>query len=138
MGEDLYLKPGALRVVKDSRWYNGLDFYIFVMKSAGYLTRSEQYSRAYTRGKSHASSIVVVKSLASGLDYPRFGLVVSKKVGNAVVRNHVRRVLREIVRQMPVETGYDTVIIARPAITRADFSLLKQNVEALFKKAALL
>ncbi len=71
------------------------------------------------------------------------GIVVSKKVGNAVVRNKVRRRIKEglvqLVKQYQLpQRSLDIVIIARPSAADADFEVLKQNVYAAMKKGNLL
>ena len=71
------------------------------------------------------------------------GIVVSKKVGNAVVRNKVRRRIKEGIAQLIKEhalpqQALDIVIIARPSAANADFEALKQNVYAAMKKGNLL
>jgi len=66
-----------------------------------------------------------------GEDFPfRLGLTVSRKVGNAVVRNRAKRRLREMARLCisPEKlAGFDIVLIARASAAERDFSLLKQD-----------
>ena len=60
----------------------------------------------------------------------RLGLTVSRKVGNAVVRNRAKRRLREMVRlSVPSEklAGWDIVLIGRTEASRRDFALMKQD-----------
>lgn len=71
------------------------------------------------------------------------GIVVSKKVGNAVVRNKVRRRIKEGIAELIKEhalpkQALDIVIIARPSAAKADFETLKQNVYTAMKKGNLL
>ena len=68
----------------------------------------------------------------------RFAYSVSKRVGKAVVRNKVRRRLREIVRSLPTVEGQDVVITARPSAASSDFAALKQELVRLLQRARLL
>jgi ribonuclease P protein component len=59
-------------------------------------------------------------------------------VGNAVVRNRLRRRLRETIRTLPLLEGYDVVITARPEAAKASFHELRQELLLLFRRAKLL
>jgi ribonuclease P protein component len=103
-----------------------------------YLTRTSQYNLVYSRGSSWGSPLLVMKALPNGLDYYRCGFVVSKRIGKAVVRNRVRRWLREVMRQTPVKPGWDVIFIARPGIVNSGFAELKVLVRGMFSRAKLL
>jgi ribonuclease P protein component len=66
----------------------------------------------------------------------RLGLAVSRKVGNAVVRNRIKRRLREIFRQQLTdkELSYDFVVVARSASAEAEFSELQISIIKIFPK----
>ena len=108
------------------------------MGGVEYLTKPEQYTLVYTKGSSWASSLVVMKALHNGLTLSRCGFSVAKRVGKAVTRNRVKRLLREIWRLTPIKPGWDIVFIARPAAAGADYVSLGESVTALLYRAQLL
>ena len=103
-----------------------------------YLTRKEQFGLVYDKGRSWASGVVVMRALPNGLDVSRYGFTVSRRVGKAVVRNRVRRRLREILRRTPLEPGWDIVFIARLPAARADYASLERSVGGLLGRARLI
>ena len=84
-----------------------------------------------------ANGLLVMRVLPNGLDRSRFCFVTGKRVGNAVVRNRVKRRLREIVRNSASAPGWDTVLIARKGAGDADFSKLERAVHNLFRRTRL-
>ena len=84
------------------------------------LSRSSDFQRIYRQGSSTASRYLVLYSFRrpaeAGAEGPRLGLSVSKKLGGAVVRNRVKRLLREAFQGCAghLAEEYDLVVIARP------------------------
>ena len=109
-----------------------------IVKEEKHLTKPEQYSLVYNKGSSWISSLVVMKALPNGLSLSRYGFSVSRRVGKAVVRNRVKRLLREILRQTPLQSGWDIIFIARPAAATADYASLEKSVNDLLWRAQLL
>ena len=86
------------------------------------LSRSSDFQRIYRQGSSTASRFLVLYSFKrpaeTGAEGPRLGLSVSKKLGGAVVRNRVKRLLREAFQGCAghLAEEYDLVVIARPQL----------------------
>jgi ribonuclease P protein component len=82
------------------------------------LSRSGEFDRVYREGRSHASRYLVLYSFprAGGDEGPRLGISVGRKVGGAVDRNKVKRLLRETFWNAAdgLPEGHDFVIVARP------------------------
>ncbi|MFC1915563.1 ribonuclease P protein component [Chloroflexota bacterium] len=108
------------------------------MKGEAYLTKTAQYESVYSKGSSWVSDLVVMKALPNGLTQSRYGFSVSRRVGKAVVRNKVKRLLREILRLAPVQPGWDIVFIARPRVASASYAALEKSVKSLLTRARLL
>jgi len=86
----------------------------------------------------HAALHLSFKS--NGLEHNRYGWIISRQVGGAVVRNRLRRQLREIMRlrRRRLVTGYDIVLIARPAVIGKPYADLARIVDELLERAGLL
>jgi ribonuclease P protein component len=108
------------------------------VKEVQSLTAKIHFDLVYATGRSWAGKETVLRALPNNLPASRFGFVVSKRIGKAVVRNKVRRRLREIVRQLPVKPGWDIVLIARIPAVGAAFGDISQSVGKLLLRAGLL
>jgi ribonuclease P protein component len=108
------------------------------MKGEQHLTKPQDFALVHGQGKWIGGGLIGIKSRQTGLPLARYGFIVSKRVGDAVVRNRVKRRLREIVRVLPLKPGADIVVSARPRTATAEFSELKETVSKLLAQAGLL
>jgi len=102
------------------------------------LTKRSDFGTVYREGRALAHPLVVLRLFPNQLPHSRYGFVVSKAVGKAVVRNQVRRRLREGIRTLPVQPGWDIVVIARPKAAAADFHTLRRATAGLLSRAKVL
>ncbi len=104
------------------------------MKTTVPLKENHLFRRIYNRGKTAADSRLALYVRRNGQKTSRLGFTVSTKLGHAVVRNRVRRRLREIYRlsEDKLALGYDVVIVARVRAASSDY----HRLEASFFKLA--
>ena len=102
------------------------------------LRRRKEFDAVFRQGRTWANELLVLRSLPNELDHNRYGFVTSKRLGKAVVRNLVRRRLREGVRSLPLRSGWDLVISAKAPAARASFQELKTAVAGLMASARIL
>ena len=102
------------------------------------ITKGWHYQEVYSKGGSWANRLLVLRAVPNGLDFSRFGFVASKRVGKAVVRNRVKRLLRECARLAAVEPDADIVLIARKPAADASYHDLNRAMQQLLVRAHLL
>ncbi|WP_280771270.1 ribonuclease P protein component [Salipaludibacillus daqingensis] len=104
------------------------------------LRKNEEFQNVFKKGKSVANRQFVVYQLVKeeGTSI-RFGLSVSKKIGNAVMRNRIKRLMKEVLRELSPELqqNRDIVIIARKPTSDMDYQQMKKSLNHVMKVGKL-
>ena len=104
------------------------------------LKKSCQFKAVYTHGRSYADKNAVAYVKKNSLGMNRLGVSVSKKVGNSVIRNRIKRLIKENYRlfqladKIKPETGLDIIIIARKPMAEATFYDVQSSMSFLLLK----
>ena len=99
------------------------------------LVRRGDFDAVYRAGKRRASSHFTVFFRPNELPQSRFGFSIKKALGNAVVRNRLRRRIREVVRghRLEIPAGWDMVIHPKDTVERAEFAVLTADLLRLLQ-----
>ncbi|QAT44030.1 ribonuclease P protein component [Aminipila luticellarii] len=110
------------------------------MLKEGVLRKKKDFSAIYKKGNSFGGRYVVLFYKKNNLDYNRLGFLASKKVGNSVVRNRARRLMKESFRRMEsdMQTGFDLIFIARNTINDVKCDEVYKSMNSLVKRAGLI
>lgn len=112
-----------------------------MFKKDNRLTKNKEFEQIFKTGRSSYQEILGIKSVKNGLDYNKFGIIVSNKISKkAVVRNRLKRQVRAILKtqNQSLKQGFDLVILTLPLITTADFPKIEQAIIENLKKLRLL
>ena len=109
------------------------------MKFSSALKLNHIFRRLYSTS-GHANAFLVLYARKNHSPYNRVGITVSKKLGSAVIRNRVRRRLREVYRlnEEQFASGWDIVVVARSRCIKANFTELTDAYLSLAEKAGIL
>jgi ribonuclease P protein component len=104
------------------------------------LKRSADVSSVQQQGRSWRHPCCILLGRPGDAEVTRFAFIASKRVGKAVVRNRIKRLLREAVRLHldDIQPGWDCVWIARPQLSQASFAEVETAVLHLLAQAKLL
>lgn len=103
------------------------------------IKENREFRRAYHKGIKGVAPFVVVYCLKNRTE-SKFGITVSKKIGKAVTRNRIKRLIRESLRTYTdsLEGTFSIVVVARTAATKAAFSQIDSSLEyALLQVGAI-
>lgn len=103
------------------------------------LRKKKDFSTIYNKGKSIGERYVVLFFRKNNLTYNRTAFLASKKVGNSVLRNRARRLMKESYREFEknLDNGYDLIWIARNTICNLKCADVKKSMEAAVKKSGI-
>ncbi len=101
------------------------------------LRKRADFDSVRAHGKRVSDQLFVLIVAPSELARTRWGLAVSRRVGNAVVRNRVKRKIRESIRDMRCKTGMDVIVSARPAAANAGSESVRRSLRQLAGRAGL-
>jgi len=102
------------------------------------LKKNGDFSKVYKDGLTCVNRLLVMRAIRNGLQIARFGFSVGRRIGTAVARNRVKRLLRESVRQEVTRQGWDVVFVARLPAATATYQEIRQSAHGLLEKAKLI
>jgi len=104
------------------------------------LRRSADFARVRTQGRSWRHPYLTMGVIPNTQTANRFGFVTGRRIGNAVIRNRVRRLLREAVRSFipKLKISYDITFVARNEIVGQTYNSVRAAVGELFTRAHLI
>lgn len=102
------------------------------------IKENSDFKRLYYRGKSVVKKRLVLYYRKNRYSFTRLGITVSPKIGCAVTRNRVRRLLKENYRLSEgISQGYDLVLVARTSSAKASFHEIGKDLEGALKESGL-
>ena len=104
------------------------------------LSSPRDFAALMERGTMRSHPLLATRVLRTDLGSTRFGLATSRALGSAVIRNRVRRRLREGLRSMApqLRPGWDVLVIARPGLVAADHRTLRETLSRLLRRSGVL
>ena len=115
------------------------------LATANRLRRPAEFKRvlgiARKRGSRSRDRLLLLSAAPGQADESRLGLAVSKRIGNSVARNRVKRRLREVFRSLVTgeaaqdSSTWDVVVTAQPAAAEEPYEVLKRSAETLMSRA---
>lgn len=103
------------------------------------LRNSREFRQVYDNGESRANRYLVIFFIKNNLGYNRVGFSTTKKVGNSVVRNKIKRLMKESYRIVnpDIKQGYDIVFLTRQRANEADFKAVLSAMRHAVKISGL-
>lgn len=107
------------------------------LRRKGRLRKRKDFERAYRSGTKIVTRPLVLFARANARGANRLGVTATKKIGNAVIRNRARRLVREAYRQVrrQLTGGYDLVVVVRPPLLELSPAELAPVLASAFERA---
>lgn len=99
------------------------------------IRKNMEFKKVYKIGKNYWNRNFVLYISKNKLDYTRIGFTLTKKIGNAVTRNKVRRKMKEICRLnfYNIKKGYDLVFIAKKSTVNLSYDEIEKSIIHILK-----
>ncbi len=103
------------------------------------LKNNRQFRFVYNKGKSSANKYLVIFVVKNSGETNRLGISISKKVGKSVVRNRIRRRIKESYRSLEdnIKVGYDIVFLARQGANGSEYNDIHRSIKSLLNRQSL-
>ncbi len=109
------------------------------MKKAYRVRKNQEFTKIIAKKHTRSSKNFVIHYDTRALDHSRIGISVSKKLGNAVIRNKVKRQVREMVKDLDFyELPHDYIIIVRKGYFEGCFADNKKDLEKTIKACRII
>lgn len=102
------------------------------------LRKTSDFYKVRQRGNSLSDRLLVMSVMQNQLDVTRFGFSIGKRVGNSVLRNKVKRRLRDIVHNTSICKGWDVVVTVRSGSSDSNFKKLNGSFNYLSNRLNIL
>jgi len=112
---------------------------MFNLKKDNVIRKNKDFKKVYKHGRSYADKNLVFFILKNNKNNTRFGITTAKRINKAVVRNKVRRRLKDIVNKnlANIKDGYDVVVMSRVRGMECDYKELENSFVKLGKKTKI-
>ena len=104
-----------------------------IVSSLTRLTNADDFSSVFILRKRFSGRFINIFYKSNQLEYNRFGLIVSKKINKkAVARNYMKRVIRDVFRQLKNSNNLDIIIQVKKNFHKKDYTLVKNDIHIFF------
>lgn len=103
------------------------------MKKINIVKKNTEFNNIIKVGRKYYNDIFYIYIVDNSLSYNRYGVSVSKKVGNAVVRNKYKRRIKDIIDDIDIKfNNKDVVVISRPKLKFCEYNYIKNSIIKIF------
>ncbi|MFA6296861.1 MAG: ribonuclease P protein component [Patescibacteria group bacterium] len=106
------------------------------------LTKKDDFGRIHKRGRFCGDEFLAIRFLPNGLDVTRVGFLVGLKISKkAVIRNKIKRILREVfrlkIKNCKLKKGFDIIVLVRPEIIGKSYTEVNQALDRVLSMAGI-
>ena len=113
---------------------------MYELLKSSIISNKFEFNRVYNKGRSYVNHMMIIHVINSDSVKGKVGFAVGKKIGNAVVRNRIKRLMRETYRinQHEINQNVSMILIARKPLVESKSYLVQKSFMNLCKKAKIL